>query len=179
MKTIFQKLLILCILFGSGLLTSTVLAQDENSSLTDAEIASIAVVANQIDIDFAEIAKERSTDEEVLWLARTMATDHQMVIDRAVDLVTRLGVTPEDNAVSQSLNEEARATRERLRNLPQEEFDEEYVENEVAYHEKVIAAVEGLLIPQAENKELKALLEEVLPVLEGHLEHARMIGKNH
>ncbi len=179
MKNILQKLLIFSLLLGSGIHTSSIMAQGEKSELSDAEIASIAVVANQIDIDFAEIAKERSNDEEVLGLANTMATDHQMVIDRAVDLVTRLGVTPQDNAGSQSLNKDAQATRERLRDLPQEEFDKEYIDNEVAYHEKVIAAVESLLIPQARNAELKSLLEEVLPVLEGHLEHAKMVRKNH
>ena len=174
MKKSFKTIMILCSILGSGILTS---AMAQNSALTDPEIASIAVVANQIDIDFAEIALDRSSDEEVLGLARTMASDHQMVIDRAVELVTRLGVTPQDNAVSQSLEKDANSTREKLQGLPQEEFDKAYVDNEVAYHEKVIAAVEELLIPQATNEELKALLEEVLPVLKGHLEHAQMIRK--
>ena len=174
MKKSFKTIMILCSILGSGILTS---AMAQNSALTDPEIASIAVVANQIDIDFAEIALDRSSDEEVLGLARTMASDHQMVIDRAVELVTRLGVTPQDNAVSQSLEKDANSTREKLQGLPQEEFDKAYVDNEVAYHEKVIAAVEEQLIPQATNEELKALLEEVLPVLKGHLEHAQMIRK--
>lgn len=178
MKMLIKNLLILCTVFLSGMLSQDALAQNGDSALTDPEIASIAVVANQIDIDFAEIAKERSTDEQVLGLAKTMASDHQMVIDRAVELVTRLEVTPEDNAVSQQLSEDAQATKERLRNLPQDKFDEAYVDNEVAYHVKVIAAVRDLLIPQASNQELKSLLEEVLPVLEGHLEHAKMIQKN-
>ena len=174
MKKSFKTIMILCSILGSGILTS---AMAQNSALTDPEIASIAVVANQIDIDFAEIALDRSSDEEVLGLARTMASDHQMVIDRAVELVTRLGVTPQDNAVSQSLEKDVNSTREKLQGLPQEEFDKAYVDNEVAYHEKVIAAVEEQLIPQATNEELKALLEEVLPVLKGHLEHAQMIRK--
>ena len=74
MKQSFKTIMIFCIL-GSGILTS---AMAQNSALTDPEIASIAVVANQIDIDFAEIALDRSSDEEVLGLARTMASDHQM-----------------------------------------------------------------------------------------------------
>jgi len=169
---------------NSGLLLTTFLlplflsAQSGTSSLSDPQIASIAVVANQIDIDFAELAKDRSSDKAVLGLARTMASDHQMVIDQAVELVTRLGVTPEDNAVSQQLQKDSENTRERLREVPKKEFDQAYVDNEVEYHQKVIAAVEGLLIPQAQNEELKALLKEVLPILQGHLEHARMLQKN-
>lgn len=172
-----KELFILCMLVGSLTFSLNAVAQNGNSSLTDPEIASIAVVANQIDIDFAGIAKERSENEEILGLANTMATDHQMVIDRAVELVTRLGVTPEDNAVSQQLLKEAEATQERLREIPEKEFDKAYADNEVAYHQKVIAAVEGLLVPQAKNEDLKALLQEVLPILQGHLEHAQMVRK--
>ena len=94
-----------------------------------------------------------------------------------MELVTRLGVTPEDNAVSQQLLKEAEATQERLREIPEKEFDKAYADNEVAYHQKVIAAVEGLLVPQAKNEDLKALLQEVLPILQGHLEHAQMVRK--
>lgn len=165
-------------LVGSVMFSFSAAAQNGNSSLTDAEIASIAVVANQNDIDFAAIAKDRSDNQEVIRLAKTMASDHQMVIDRAVELVTRLGVTPADNAVSKQLLKDARTTQERLRKVAANEFDETYVNNEVEYHQNVIKAVEDLLIPQAKNEELKGLLEEVLPILQGHLEHAQMIQKN-
>ena len=42
----------------------------------------------------------------------------------------------------------------------------------------VIAAVQGRLIPEAENRELKALLQTVLPILKTHLAHAEMVQKN-
>jgi putative membrane protein len=42
----------------------------------------------------------------------------------------------------------------------------------------VISAVETLLIPQAQNAELKALLQKVLPTLKSHLEHAEMVQKS-
>ncbi|WP_299397143.1 DUF4142 domain-containing protein [uncultured Gelidibacter sp.] len=54
------------------------------------------------------------------------------------------------------------------------DFDKIYIDNEVAYHEAVIGAIKNILIPQAKNKELKALLETVLPALETHLGHAKM-----
>lgn len=44
----------------------------ENPKLSDAEVASVAVVANQIDIDYAEIAKKRSKNQDVLKFAETM-----------------------------------------------------------------------------------------------------------
>ncbi len=69
----------------------------QSPKLTDPEIASVAVTANQIDISYAKIAKEKSKNAEVLKFADNMMTDHQAVIDQAVALVTKLKVTPKDN----------------------------------------------------------------------------------
>jgi putative membrane protein len=57
------------------------------------------------------------------------------------------------------------------------DFDKAYVDNEVAYHKAVIAEVEGVLIPQSQNVELKDLLKQALSILKTHLEHAEMVQK--
>jgi putative membrane protein len=158
------------------LVSVPVLAQ-ESPKLSDAEVAHVAVVANQIDIGYAEIAREMSENKEVLNFAETMINDHNAVISQASALVKKLGVTPKDNAVSQQLLADADATKQNLRTTSANAFDQAYIDNEVAYHKAVIAAVEGLLIPEAENAELKQLLQNVLPALRTHLEHAEMIQK--
>src|SRR5690606_4416657 len=149
----------------------------ESPKLSDPEIASVAVVANQIDIDFANIALKKSKNKVVLDFAKRMVEDHKAVIAQAVALVTKLGVDPKDNAVSQSLLKDAEATKVTLNKTSKKEFDKIYIDNEVAYHEKVIGAVNGLLIPESNNRELKELLEAVVPALEAHLGHAQMIQK--
>src|SRR5947209_10895983 len=70
------------------------------SKLSDAEIASVAVAANQIDIQAAQLAQQKSKNADVLNFAKTMIADHQSVIDKATALVTKLGVTPKDNAIT-------------------------------------------------------------------------------
>jgi len=147
----------------------------ENPKLSDAEIASVAVVANQIDIDYAEIAKKRSKNEDVLKFAETMKNDHMAVIGRAAALVKKLGVTPKDNAVSQKLLADAKKMKTTLNSTSGKSFDKTYIDNEVAYHKSVIGAVESLLIPETENTELKELLQNVVPALKTHLEHAVML----
>ncbi len=165
------------ILSLSLLFASISIAQDA-PKLTDPEIASVAVTANQIDIDYATIAQKKSTDKEVIRFATTMQNDHKAVIDMAVNLVTKLNVTPKTNAVTQSLLDGAKKTAAMLNSKSGKAFDKAYIDNEVAYHEAVIAAVETILIPQAQNAELKALLEKVLPSLRVHLKHAKMVQKN-
>ncbi|MHC2991016.1 membrane protein [Pontibacter sp. HJ8] len=149
----------------------------ENPKLSDPEVAHTAVTANQIDIDYAAIAKEKSKNADVLKFAETMTSDHKAVIGQAVALVQELNVTPQDNAVSQQLLADAEKTKKMLLAKSGNSFDKAYIDNEVAYHKAVISAVEGLLIPEAENAELKTLLENVAPALKAHLEHAEMLQK--
>ena len=156
--------------------TPTEVATDTpiNAVPSDAQIASIAVNANLIDIDYAKIAKSKSTNPEVLKFADTMAKDHQNVIDRAVALATKLSLTPDDNNdTTRSLLDGAATEKDKLNALSGAEFDKEYVNNEVAYHEAVIQAVENTLIPNAQNSELKELLQSAVPIFKEHLEHAK------
>jgi putative membrane protein len=157
------------------LVTSTSFGQ--TPKLTDPEIASVAVAANQIDINYATIAKAKSKNADILKFAATMATDHQSVIDQAVALVKKLGVTPKDNDVSKKLNSDAETTKKMLNGKTGAGFDKAYIDNEVSYHKAVIETVQNVLIPQSQNAELKALLEKVLPILKTHLEHAEMVQK--
>lgn len=166
MKTIFSLLcVLLCCGFSFG----------QETPLIDTEVASVAVVANQIDIDYAKIALERSKNREILDFAQRMIEDHEAVIAQAVALVTKLGVSPKDNAVSQSLLQGAEKTKRQLRRASRKKFDRAYIDNEVAYHKAVIDAVNNLLIPETENAELKELLNAVVPALEVHLGHAEMV----
>lgn len=154
-------------------ISSSMFAQ-EAPKLTDPEIASVAVVANQIDIDYGKVALKRSKNQDVIDFANRMIEDHTAIINQAVALVTKLKVTPKDNAVSQSLMKQSTETLKKLNSVSKKDFDKTYIDNEVAYHEAVIGAVKTVLIPQAQNSELKDLLETVLPALEAHLGHAKM-----
>ena len=69
-------------------------------SVNDAQIASIVVTANQVDIDAGKLAKSRSTNKEVKAFAELMITDHTGVNKSATDLVTKLKVTPQDPRIA-------------------------------------------------------------------------------
>ena len=153
-------------------------AQTTPPKLTDPEIASVAVTADQIDIDYAAIAKQKSKNAKVLEFAATMAKDHQSVNDQAVALATKLSLTPKDNAITQSLLSGATTTKEMLNSKSGAEFDKAYIDNEVAYHKAAIDVVENTLITNATNAELKSLLQTALPIFKEHLAHAEMVQKS-
>jgi putative membrane protein len=165
------------IILGTTVITTSGNAQ-KPSHLSDPEIAHIAVVANQIDINYAKIATKQSKNAQVLKFAKTMSSDHAAIIDQATALVKKLNVTPKDNPTSKQLLADAAKTEKTLRAQSGPSFDKAYIGNEVAYHKAVINVVETVLIPAANNAELKALLQKVVPILKAHLAHAEMVQKS-
>jgi putative membrane protein len=144
-------------------------------TVTDAQIASIVVTANQVDIDAGKLAASKATNPEIKKFGQQMVTDHTGVNKQATALVTRLKITPEDNATSQSLKAGGDKNIANLKSLKGAEFDKAYIANEVTYHQAVIDAMDKVLVPSAQNAELKALLVKVRPAFVAHLEHAKMI----
>ena len=144
-------------------------------TLTDAEIAHVAVTANSIDSAMAELAKTKTQNPEVRSFAETMITDHSAVNRQATQLAQRLNVTPMDNDVSRQLQQGADQARRELSAKSGAEFDRAYIDREVTYHQAVLDALDKTLIPQAQNAELKALLEQVRPAVAAHLERARQL----
>ena len=145
------------------------------ADLTDPEVAHVAVTANAIDIELAQLARQQARSRAVREFASTMITDHTAVNAQAGALATRLGVTPQDNAVSQSLLTGAGSARAALQPLRGRAFDRAYMDREVAYHEAVLNAIDATLVPTTENAELRQLLVNVRPAIAAHLEHARQI----
>ena len=146
-------------------------AQDKGP--TDPQIAGIVVTANQIDVDAGKIAKSRSKNKEVQDFAQLMITDHTAVNKQASALVKKLGVKPADSDTSKSLKKAAADTAKKLKALKGAQFDKAYVDNEVVYHQQVLDAIDKVLIPNADNAELKGLIEKVRPAIAAHLEHAK------
>ena len=144
-------------------------------AITDAQIASIVVTANQVDIDAGTLAAAQANDSAVRTFGQQMATDHASVNKLAIELATKLKVVPEDNATSRSLKTDGDKNLATLRALRGAAFDTAYVAREVAYHQQVLDALDTVLIPGAQNAELKALLVKVRPAFVAHLAHAKQL----
>ena len=147
----------------------------EAGKLDDRQIATIALTAHDIDIHRAGLALKHTTNEEVKQFAQQMKDDHEAGKKEAVALATKLGVQVKDSAVSKSLQKDAKKTERQLKKLKGAGFDKHYIDIEVKYHEAVIGAVKTVLIPNAQNEELKKLLNDTVPTLEGHLKHAQNV----
>ena len=148
----------------------------QTAAPSDPQIAHIAYTAVQLDIAAAEQAINKSQNQEIIDFANQMAADHKAVNDQALALVGKLGVTPEDNPTSQALSKAAADKMAELEKLEGAAFDKAYIDNEVAYHHTVNGALSTLLIPSAQNAELKSLLETGLTLFTEHEHHAEMVA---
>lgn len=143
---------------------------------TDPQIAHIAYTAGDLDIKAAQLALQKSKSKDVRAFAENMVKDHTAVNDQALALVKKLNITPEDNATSKSLSKDASDKLAELGKLSGAAFDMAYVDNEVAYHKTVNAALSTTLIPNASNGELKSFLQTGLKIFQGHEQHAEHLA---
>lgn len=153
-------------------------AADSPADLNDLQIAHVAYVADNIDIQYAHIALALSTNPEIRDFANTMIRDHEAVNDQALALLNKLNASPQDNFLSQSLQEDAVKIVDELTSLRGDAFDRRYAENELAYHRAVNDLVENTFIPNIENEEVKDLFKAGLKIFKVHEGHAEMMVKN-
>lgn len=161
--------------FAATLVLSSASALALAQAPSDPQIAGIVVTANQIDVDAGKLAKSKSKNKEVQKFAQQMVTDHTAVNKQASALAKKLKVKPEQSDTSKSLQQGAKENMANLKKLKGAAFDKAYVDHEVAYHEAVLDAIDKVLIPSAQNAELKGLIEKVRPAFVAHLDHAKML----
>jgi putative membrane protein len=157
------------------LVPTFVMAANYKANLNDAQIAAIAVAANQVDIDAGKAAESKSSNQEVKAFAHRMITDHTDVINQATALVTKLKVTPEESTLSKSLKSDGQKNLDRLTKMDGKAFNKAYIYQEIAFHKQVLDVIDNMLLPSAKNEELKALLVKVRGGVTSHLEHAEKI----
>jgi putative membrane protein len=156
------------------------LAQDKDKSsggskITDPQIVGVVTVADQIDINAAKLALKKTKNDQVKQFAQQMIDDHTKLQNSVNDLGKKLNVKPAPSDTSKSLRTAAAAEMKKLQGLNGKAFDTEYINHEVAYHQQVIDAAGNVLIPNAQNAELKSALQGAAPLLQGHLDHAKQI----
>jgi len=145
------------------------------ASITDPDIVAIFNAANDADIKNGEQAKSKARSQRVKDFADRMIQDHTAAKNEANHLAETLSLSAQDNETSRSIASTNDAMRDSLGKLAGADYDKAYVDNEVAVHEQVLDALDHTLIPNAQNAELKTLLERVRPTIQSHLDHAKQL----
>lgn len=147
-------------------ITSPALAQD----LTDAQILGIYSQVNSFDIETALLGQLKANSDEVRAIGAMVSTDHTGVRAAAHTLAAEIGVMPDLPPARIDAARDHDTVVQTLHDLNGAAFDAAYLQHEIAFHTAAIAAVEGLLLPEADSPELKAHFEAVLPAFRHHLD---------
>jgi putative membrane protein len=144
--------------------------------LDDPTIVAIFDAANTLDVETGQLAIQRSHTKAIRDLAQQFIHDHQAVRQQGRDLAKKLAITPTPPKDLALARQHAEAMKE-LRSKSGAEFDRAYLAHEITYHQAVLDAVTGTLLPAIKNPELKAFVEKVGPAFQGHMEAAKQLQK--
>ena len=144
--------------------------------LADVNIVALLDEANAADSAAGALAFKKATNPDVKNFATLMMGEHHALRSEGQKLAKRLNLTPQPpptDPVKPMANEETAA----LQSTPKgPEFDRVYIQHEVAAHKAVLDLAKKAH-DQAQNEELKKLIEQAQPTIEKHLRMAEDLQK--
>ena len=157
----------------SGMSADTA-AADAGATLSDPNIVALLDQANMADSSAGALASTKATNKAVKDFARRMMSEHHALRKQGQQLAKQLNVTPAPPA-SNPLQPLVESEMTALKSTPKgPEFDRVYIEQEIAAHKAVLDLAEDAH-GQAQNEQLKALIEQARPVIQKHLDQAEEI----
>lgn len=142
---------------------------------TEAEVVAVLDKVNQDEIDWAQQALQKSTNEEVQTFARQMIVDH----GEARRKLGTVGIQPAAGGeLLGKVKEKHAGVTRKLDRLSGADFDRAYIGAMVEGHGMLLEKIDKKLAPAAKTAALASTVQETRPVVEAHLEHARRIKKD-
>ena len=143
--------------------------------MSESNVVAVILAANATDLSYARLVPARARSAEVKAFATRMTTDHTLLNTRVNDIALRNRITPEDNTVSLDFRDHSANRRDVLRELEGAKFDSTYIANEIQYHQELLAAIDGALVPNTRTAELREFVMNLKPPVSAHLAHAEQI----
>ncbi len=161
---------------ASPMTTSSAMPMDAPkpaAKLSDAEIGAIMDAANGGEIEEAKVAQKNAKDAGVKSFATMMITHHTEARDKQAKLFAKASLTPSENDKSREVKATGQKNLATIQPLKGADFDRAYIDAQVKEHQTVLTMLDSQLIPNAQNADYKALLQEVRGRVEQHLKTAQ------
>ena len=161
---------------GAASSTTGAPAATPRAGLSDANIVALLDAANKADSAGGAVAAKKGTRADVKAFARLMMSEHHALRKAGQDLAKQLGVTPEPPKTD-PLAPYVASEMKALQSTPKgAEFDRTYIDNEVTIHQAVLDLANQARVT-TQTPQLRALIEQAIPVIRKHLEQAQGIQK--
>lgn len=147
------------------------------STFNDAEIAAIVASVHTGEVEQGKAAQKKANNPKVKAFAAKMVTHHTSANTKQADLLKKLKMISSENATSRELASEGANTLSSLNAMSGADFDRSYIDAQVKEHQKALTMFDNQLIPQAQNSELKQMLQTVRSTVDSHLREAMDLQK--
>lgn len=148
----------------------------QTAGLSDGEIANVLSTINEGEVDAAKMAKDKASNPEVKAFAKMMLDEHKKNEKDTEKLVKKIKSDKKDSDIAKALKADAKTANEALGRVTKEQFDKAYIQQQISMHEKALDKLSNMLIPGAQNPELKSHLEKTRGAVQSHLEHAKSLN---
>jgi putative membrane protein len=144
--------------------------------LSDIAVAGVLTEDNNAEIMVGKVAMTSGKDMRVRTFAQQTVMDHSMASQRVMALIPKLGPGDGDSSVRQMLSTQATVTITDLITRTGAAFDTTYLNSRVAMNGLMLNALDSILIPSAQNAELKAELTTTRTMLMMHQSAAQTLS---
>ena len=150
---------------------TTTAAAAKTSSADQAFVKKIAA-GGEAEVEFAKLAQQKATSEEVRSLASRLETDHMKANDELKKLASQKGWTlPAEPTAEQ------KAKKAKLEKLSGSAFDKEYADTMVTNHRNNIPVFQREA-SSGSDPDLKQWASSIVPTLKEHLDMAQKAQKS-
>ena len=126
---------------------------------------------NQGEIAMAQLAQQKSQNPEIKSLAEMIQNDHQQSQEKLQTIAQTHNVT-----LDQGLTWSQKREQGKLEKLSGADFDQQYAKNMLEDHVNDLNAFQKAA-DKLQESDVKQFAQENIPVMQKHLEHAKMAAK--
>jgi putative membrane protein len=144
--------------------------------LSDNATAGVLMEANTGEIMAGNVATGRAQNAMVKAYAQQMVTEHSTSNQRLMALLPKLGAGNGDSLLRQTVSTSSSVTLTKIATAQAVAFDATYMASQVEVHQMVLKMIDDVLIPSAQNAELKTELTGTRAAVMMHLTAAQTLS---
>lgn len=156
----------------SVLLAVPMLAQSTQLSPKDKEFLKMAAVSNMTEAHLGEMAEGKAAQTGIKDYGQMLVKDHTKAYQELSVLDSKLG-----QSIPKGINVRRDKAVEKLADLKGKRFDGQFLREEVQDHERTLAVFKREA-QHAQDPDVKAYANQILPTMEEHLREAEKLLKH-
>lgn len=159
---------------GGSMGSTTGTAPADAAALSDANIFSMIGMSNAGEIGTSKAVQGKVADASVKTFAADMVKEHTAMQGEADKLATKLNVTPQAPPQADAMQKTTDSVTTAHKSATGAALDRQYMTFQVQAHQSTLDNLQRFET-QAQNAELKALIQKAIPKVQGHLQRAQEI----